>query len=207
MTPRFIVAISVVLLLTTLPLPAAAAKPDFSGIWKLDPEESDDPLQLMRDRLDKRPRIDSGVLPGDPTQPPIRRPTAPRRDPGNRGLREPDEGVERLDIVHADPRISIRFADGQERVFFTDNRAPVDRFEIGLLSATAKWKKRDLVFRAESAYGGKIRETYQLSADGSRLTVTIRREGDGHGPGIVFKRIYDRVEEWGPSIATPETKS
>ena len=103
----------------------------------------------------------------------------------------------RLEIVHEEPRMSIRFADGRERVFFTDNRAPVDNFEIGLLAVSAKWKKRDLVFTAESAYGGRVRETYQLTADGARLTVIVRRDGDGRSPGIVFKRIYDRVEAWG----------
>lgn len=176
------------------PPTAAAPKPDLGGVWVLNVEDSQDPFEIMRDRLDRRRRVYVGGLPGGPTRRP---PSAqPRGSLGGKGLREPDAGVDRLEIELAEPRVVIRFADGLERVFFTDGRPPTDDFEIGLLAASARWKRGQLVFTAESAYGGKLKEVYALSPDGTRLTVKITREGAGNEPGISFERVYDRADSW-----------
>jgi len=179
-----------------------ADNPDFSGIWLLNAKDSDDPLDVMRERLDDLDRVPTRVLPGGSARPGGAWGSDPsRRLPGSgrkeaKGLRSPGEGTQRLEIDHADPRISIRFADGFERAFFTDGRAPSDDFEAGLLNLSGKWKKRELVFTAESPYGARVRENYTLSPDGNRLTVTIKRDATADAPGIVFKRVYDRAESW-----------
>ncbi len=58
----------------------------------------------------------------------------------------------------------------------------------------ARWAGKRLEAEGAGPRGGKLRQTYQLSADGNQLTVVVRAEGVNGRPPIELKRVYDRYQ-------------
>jgi hypothetical protein len=58
---------------------------------------------------------------------------------------------------------------------------------------TARWKGRRLEMSQVSGRGGRLVESYELSADGATLTIRARRVGGPEGmPNPTFTRVYSR---------------
>ena len=113
-------------------------------------------------------------------------------------LREREQRIQQFTIQHEDPSFRFRYSDDSERVFYTDGRMTED-LEAGLLEAKASWKKgKRIEIERLSPHGGTLTETYKLSADGARLLVKTKMEGNGRMRKLTFQRVYDRVpaEPW-----------
>jgi len=172
----------------------AAERPDFSGSWKLNEELSENPRDKMMEQMKNRGPA-GGLPPGGGDS---RRGGEGMGSGGRDGMQERfkamNERIQSIEIAHQDPQLDLRFADGRERTIYTDGRAIEDDFEGGIFEAKGKWKGGSrVVVKAESTYGGKITETYELSEDGQQLYVTTKMEGDGRRPSITFRRVYDKA--------------
>jgi hypothetical protein len=87
----------------------------------------------------------------------------------------------------------MELADGQTRLYFTDNRKQQVSTDLGKLTNRARWKKNNqLVVRSSRSDGPEIMQTFDMEHDGARLTVITRLEGQG--PAVTFRRVYERAE-------------
>lgn len=183
----------------------AAERPDFSGSWKLNAELSGNPRDKMMEQM--KNRVDgSGRLRGEGG---FSDSGEGARGGGIRGggmegggnqegiqerLKVMTARFQSIEIAHQDPLLHLRFADGRERTIYTDGRTVEDDFESGIFEAKGKWKgDSQVVVKAESTYGGKLTETYELSVDGQQLTVTTKMGGDGRRPNLTFRRVYEKA--------------
>ena len=96
-------------------------------------------------------------------------------------------GVEAIKIEHREPQLTVRDANGETRVLFTDGRVLGDG--IGTKTVAA-WRGDTLQVDTRGSLGSKS-ETWSL--DGGRLTVTTAFDL-GRGGGFTFTTVYDRVE-------------
>ena len=96
-------------------------------------------------------------------------------------------GVEAIKIEHREPQLTVRDANGETRVLFTDGRVVGDG--IGT-KTVAVWRGDTLEVDTRGSLGSKS-ETWSL--DGDQLTVTTAFDL-GRGGGFTFTTVYDRVE-------------
>jgi hypothetical protein len=180
--------------------PAEAAsereKPDFSGIWQLNQDDSDDPREKLQEMRSRRGGPGSGG-PGMPG-PGMGRPGmgGPGTGPSGEGSGGPRmmRGLERLEIQHQDPKLLIIYADDRDRTIYTDGRKVNRDSERGLVEVQAKWRKGKLVVERKPERGPKLKETYELSSSGDRLYVTSEIDGGRMG-SMELRRAYDAVGE------------
>jgi hypothetical protein len=89
--------------------------------------------------------------------------------------------------------VSITDAAGRERVLYTDGRkTQEERSHGGTTSVTAAWKDGHLEVVSKPETGGRIVETYAVTADRSQLTVTTKVDS-ARGGSFTFHRVYDAV--------------
>jgi hypothetical protein len=186
--------------------------PDLSGTWKLDPAQSDDPQQAIRESGGG-----PGAAPdsGDGTPPPSGSGGWGGHHGGGhgsgRGRRGADggsgggsswlEGRERLVILHADPKLQITDAAGKEHTVYTDGRKTEEERSFGgTTEVRAVWKDGHVEITSQPEKGPKIVQTFSVSADGSQLTVTTRIEARR---AFTIRSVYDAVGKE-PATAEPE---
>jgi hypothetical protein len=164
---------SSILLIVAIAIPVMAAdtaKPNLSGKWVLNEKESDQPKPpAIREGMPPRPE-GFGPPPGGP----------------GRGMRRPPrERAERFSIEQTGDAVTFHYADGWSRTL----RAGEAKSEE--TSMTARWEGSKLV--TSRLMGPKVTETYEVSSDRSRLTITtIVTLGDGETTTI--KRVYDAAK-------------
>jgi hypothetical protein len=207
-----------------------AARPDFSGVWKLNVEASDDPREKMHEAMRSR-RGGFGGRGGGGTGMPTGGPGGPvgsgmggpaggggggmgrhrggggaggpggpgddDRRPSAENFHQIGEELAEIAIVHRDPQLTIRYADGRQEVLWTDDREPPPPDPDSALPLAApldpraKWKGDRLEVHGENALGAKVTEVYELVADGQRLLVNVTTEGDERMPKLTLQRVYD----------------
>ena len=100
----------------------------------------------------------------------------------------------RLAIDHQDPDLVITFADDRQRTLTTDGATRELDSPFGIVETSAEWKKDGrLVIKMKNPDERRVTETWELSADGERLSVLTKIEG-GRRPELSFERVYDAVE-------------
>jgi Ca-activated chloride channel family protein len=96
-------------------------------------------------------------------------------------------GIEAIKIDHREPQLTVRDANGETRVLFTDGRVLGD----GIGSKTvAVWRGDTLEVDTRGSLGSK---SEKWSLDGEQLRVTTTFD-PGRGGGFTFNTVYDRVE-------------
>ena len=186
---------------------ASADRVDFSGSWQLDKNLSEDPLAEMGDAMEERRRamemageqgglgggmagggtgtgggMGSGRVPVDDTL---------ERERMERRLDELGKRLQEMSVTHEDDKLTVRYADGHERILFTDGKKHYRESGIGDLETRTKWKgNREIVVKATLEDGRKITETWELGPDGGSLHVKTSMKGRGGEPSFDFKRVY-----------------
>jgi hypothetical protein len=189
------------ILLTRHSASSAAALPNLSGSWKLNAAQSDDPQKMRDEAASSGAPSDSG----DDAAPP----SSGSGGGGHRGGRGwggrhrggrgdgsggPSwlEGRESLVIRHADPELDITDAAGHKRTIYTDGRKAEEEHSYGgTTKVVAEWKDGHIEVTSQSEKGLKVVQTYAMSADGSRLTVTTKIEGRR---SMTLRSVYDAVK-------------
>lgn len=160
----------------------------FAGTWLRVHSESEDveekiqsAVQGMLEKAERRRRNVS--LLGDPVL--VRR----LEDSLERLIRAPEELVifaqrNELHVDDGSGRISIYYLDGKEHLRQT-------RGGISLETVAVRRGNR-VEIEQEGEEGGKIFETYALAADGNRLELAVRVEGERLEDPLVVRSVYAR---------------
>jgi hypothetical protein len=95
------------------------------------------------------------------------------------------ERAERFSIEQNGDAVTFHYPDGWSRTFRAGEAKPEE------MSTTARWEGSKLV--TSRSMGPRVTETYEVSSDRSRLTITtIVTHGDGETTTI--KRVYDAAK-------------
>jgi hypothetical protein len=177
------------------PPSASAPLPDYSGVWKLNRELSDDPAQAMKEWHGSSGG-GSGSSGGWHGHGRGRR----GGGGGNSGDAESGAGepsafaaLETLTIRHSEPSITIVDAAGREHSLTTDGKTfEEERSHGGTTKVAATWRDGHLEIVSAPERGPRWTETYAITADRSQLTVTTKIEGS-RGGAATIRRVYDAV--------------
>ncbi len=103
-----------------------------------------------------------------------------------------EEGIAELEISWQDPRFEIVGGNDEKQTLVLDGKEHESRTFAGqTIPAKAKWKGDAMVVKWDGEQG-KLKETYQLGAQGQQLYVTVEIPGRGQMPDLELRRIYDR---------------
>jgi hypothetical protein len=172
-------AVSLVLLLATSfgGIAISGSGSDFNGTWKLNRAESDNTKEKIEQAIGKK----RGGMFGGMRQ---------------KRISEALENVqapETLKITQEGSQITITRSDGRARTLYTDGRSQQFKTQKGKtieMNATQRPGQIVIETRAEGRSGG-FTETYALAANGRKLNVTLRVEGERLSQPIVIRRVYD----------------
>ncbi|MEE2777453.1 MAG: hypothetical protein VYE73_11920 [Acidobacteriota bacterium] len=222
---RTTVFLIVILVLGLSAAPVAAADPSIlAGTWAMNVDESDDPMEEMRLRMQRRPSSGDASAAGGP-------PAGARRGGGGGGgggggtpgaggfggggnfgggargligmMRSFSVGSELLKISFADPELTIELGSGAANMVFTDGRLVESEGEDGgVTKVRTRWKKDKLTvavnFPPSAADGGgTISPSVQMvySLDKQgRLSVKTTVGVGGGTPPFTLERIYDSAD-------------
>ena len=115
---------------------------------------------------------------------------------GERGeaLRQIFEAPVELAITPREAEIVILEKDGRLRTLHPDSKAY--KTEGGRAEQKTLWEGGKLIVDTKNAMGPRITETFGVTSDRTRMTMTVRLDGAA-GPTLTFKRVYE------PAEATP----
>jgi hypothetical protein len=176
--------------------------PDYSGVWKLNRDLSDDPARALKDVRGGGSGY-SGGWHG--------RGRGGRHGAGGgagEGSSESGEtpafaAMETLTIRHADPEMTIVDGVGREHRFTTDGKkSEEERSRGGTTKVSAAWKDGHLEVVTAPEHGPKWTETYSITADRTQLTVTTKIDGS-RGGSATIRRVYDSMPAQ-PADAVPD---
>ena len=184
------------------------------GIWRLDPALSDNPSKMPPQggpggRAPHGMSRPSGPPPGE-----ARGPGGGARRGGMLGERDDRPSpADSVALLRGGPLWRLRnparqvvvFVVGEQVEFTEDERVPLEFSMQDSLDAhgreaerplgVARWKDGRLVAQSTIGYGRWLIETYEVSPDGSLLTVRARAEGGPESaPAPELKRVYRRYE-------------
>jgi hypothetical protein len=174
----------------------AAAVPDFSGHWRLNEALSSGlPASKPAEGASSEPGKDGGgEAPVDGSE----------KGGGARGHRGAAPGASDNDPrgeaeTKTSPEINVLQT---EMEIVVDEKGSVAHYypnghtykaDEGNSDVRSLWRGDQLVFEKKSRQGWRLTQTWQLSPDRRRLTVTLHVEG-GRRPKADLKRVYDRID-------------
>jgi hypothetical protein len=194
--------------------PTPDARPNLTGAWRLNVQESDDPRAALRQRAGRGGGrggdfgaggvggraggfggrgggFGGGRLGGSPGGP-------PEETRGGRFERL-QERFQTLTIAHAEPMLRVTYGDAREDTFYTDGRKVKREDEVGFAEVRTRWKKARVVIERRTPRG-QASETIELLPGAQRLVVVSKMPAGPMG-GLTLKRVYDRAPE--PPAAPP----
>lgn len=186
------------------PVDAGARGALLSGQWRVNKQMSDDPEELVKERL-KDSRVGTHVV-SDPQgrndgrgtlgSLPRYRSTAlnsARRRAGQEA--QIPELPENLNLSYRAPALVVTGDDGQTRTWYTDNRGASVSAMGGSdqETVTAGWEGDVLVVERISPLGPGTIERYHVSPKSGQLEVGVVLTVPGAKGAIEYRMLYDRV--------------
>jgi hypothetical protein len=101
------------------------------------------------------------------------------------------EASTELTITQTEPEIVIQEGDGRLRVLHPDGKKY--KAEGGSAEVSARWEGALLRVEFKTQMGAKVTETFDLAANRSRMTVTLRLERSPM-PTVTIKRVYEPAD-------------
>ena len=201
--------------LTTL-ASATQARPNFTGTWRLNREQSGEPHNVFISRIrgeDKAPGMtgtDATVMPAPvPSHIPLPIPDETLKIahnepqitiapilPGTDMMIRREHGALSPPPSSADQPVRTRLFFLAERTFYTDERKTTENVEgDNTVEQTARWDGDTLVTEVKTNHGMNVTDTYALTPDGRQMVVVTRiRNEEVHQQPIIIRRVYDAVD-------------
>jgi hypothetical protein len=182
------------------------ARPDLSGPWQLDPAQSDDARAKLRElRGDRGDRPRGGGRMGGGGGRPMGGGFGRRGgDPGGpdrvrEGLRDLLDAPPALTVTQTPTEITVLEEDGRLRALHPDGRAYKNSSGR---EVKTRWSDAGELLVETKAERGKVVETFAVSGDPVRLSVTLLVEL--RGQPVAIRRVYVRPEAAPPAPMTGE---
>ncbi len=168
------------------------ARPDFTGTWVINEELSDD--------TDKQVEIAIKAAGGKVKRWGKKEKGRYKGGPKEQELYDHVSYDEVLQINYTEPEFRFVYAEGFERIFYSDGRGRVVsakdlRSGVRKDFAFANWNGLKLSVEAKPRDNGFIIETYSLESGDKQLRVTLHLKPSSFGAPIDIVRIYDRSKE------------
>ena len=189
---------------------AAQSRPDFSGLWVLNAQASDNPLEKLKAAMQTmQPAKGGGRGMGGgsggqgrgsgmgggrhgrgSTEGIVGRGEMPSRE-----MSALIAATGSLDITHADPMLLIVDENQQRQRLFTDFRGASVSASGGLRQrvAVAGWEGAALVVESTMSHGLKLVQHYQIDADTGQLVISAVAHPSETRP-VPFRLVYDRLK-------------
>lgn len=174
---------------------SAPARPDFTGHWLLNVNESDSPRMTGGWPEGGGGR---GGMPGgrDGMMHHGERGGGSARSSSSRpSLTLPEDMV--LELADSELTVSQRGLTVR-RLEFGEVKPPVDPKSASpeeALRFPARWDGATIVSVHPSRRGDKVTETWKLSKDGNQLEVRVHVPSSEDRPAMEFRRVYDRTDD------------
>ncbi len=171
---------------------AADAKPDLTGSWVLNEELSDDTdkqvekaIKAAGGKVKWWGKKEKGRYKGGPKE---------------QELYDHVSYDEVLQIFYTEPEFRFVYAEGFERIFYSDGRGRVVsakdlRTGIRKDYSFANWNGMKLSVEAKPRDNGFIIETYSLESGDKQLRVVLHLKPSSFGAPIDIVRVYDRSKK------------
>jgi hypothetical protein len=171
------------------------ARPDLSGAWRLDPAQSEDARAKLRELREERGGRGGGRMGrgggGRPMGGGGRGGPGAGGAPGGRGegLRELLEAPPALTVTQTATEITVLEEDGRLRALHPDGRAYKDSSGR---EVKTRWTEAGELVTETKGERGRVVETFAVSKDPARLSVTLLL--DLRGQPLAIRRVYVRPE-------------
>ena len=186
---RYFLYIILLLLLAGSPSRAADNHAIFNGSWIINGKLSDD--------TDHQVEVSIRESGGKPDSGGKRGKGRYKGGPPEQALYDHLSYDEILEFNYNEPEFRLVYADGFERVFYSDNRKRVVSAS-GMAASDkqdasfATWDGDRLLVESRPRDGGWINETYELIPETGQLRVTLEAKPSSFGDPINIIRIYER---------------
>ncbi len=189
-------------------------KPNLSGSWKLNRDESDDPRKKMQEARGGNEGGDRGGAPGGGRRGgggyPFPFPGSGGGGPyggrgGSTGGRQPDEDRQRvpdlfkpadsLTIAQKDAEGDLTDDQNRKRIFYTDGRQLRSSKDDKYQEMAAQWQEGRLVSEENRPRGGKIRRSFELAPGGQQLYEIVRLDDSRSRSPVVIRYVYNILPE------------
>ncbi|HEY7161705.1 MAG TPA: hypothetical protein VH815_10620 [Acidobacteriota bacterium] len=176
------------------------AEVNFTGTWKKNTQQSDDPQKKFEKKMEERNSSDSSHqhhYPHADSRMGQRMGNGEHHDSEDHGgfMRFPDQ----LTIEYNQPELKLSGENDWERTLFTDGRKSEREINTprgkGNLVTIANWEGDQLKVENQGPGGGKSTTTYELAPDGKQLFVQIKMQPMFSDEPITIRYVYDKVTQ------------
>lgn len=184
-------------------LPDPGGKPDLTGAWQLNRDQSDDPQKKLKGTKTgtwTTPRAGTGGVTGGiaGAHGGFGGVGGPAYEQENPAMREAmgalTEAPEKLTIVYRDADVVLTSGEGVVQTLQPNGDTVTEKTAGGHdVERTTKWDGSNLITEVKMSGGVKLTQTYTRSSDGRQLFVTSRLEGPGRVVDV--RRVYDAAAD------------
>ena len=177
-------AISIMLAVAGLVSPARvsdaqAAKPDFSGVWELDEEKSDDAEAAIRDALGQ-----TGGRGGLQVE----------RQALSSRLNYLARASETVEIEQTEEDFKIFNSENDVRIHYIDGQKHPRQSPLGeQMTTVTEWRESFLALTTEGPDIGKVMETFGM--EGFQLVHIVHIQNRAFEDDLVVRAYYNKVEQ------------
>lgn len=191
---------------------AAQSRPDFTGIWSLNPDVSDNPRERLKEAMQARRQSNGGGhgtgggyggrgrgggmgrgMGGGRQGSPDRM--------GGRGMKSSGESLsliiaaEQIDIRHEEPMLLITDENNQRRRLFTDFRGSSVSASGSMQQrvSVAGWEGTVLVVETMLNSGARLTQNYQFDAGTDQLVIASVANLP-EGQAVSYRLVYERMK-------------
>lgn len=190
---------------------AAQSRPDFTGLWSLNPDVSDNPRERLKEAMQARRQSKGGGMGGGMGHGGgmgggMGRGMGGGRhgsseSMGGRGMQSSAESLsliiaaEQIDIRHEEPMLLITDENDQRQRLFTDLRGSSVSASGGFQQhvSVAGWEGSILVVETSLNSGARLTQNYQFDAGTDQLVIASVANLP-EGQAVSYRLVYERMK-------------
>jgi hypothetical protein len=174
---RLAFSLLVFFLIGTLAGLTHAQNPDFTGVWAMDMEKSDDLAQRVREAAGSTRGI-----------------TRSRTKQIVERMQHLARGAEEIEITQTAADFKVFDLEGNLHIYYLDGEKRVRETPWGeKLQVLALWNENNLIVETEGKDLGKVREVYTF--DGEQLVYVLQLEFKDFKNTVISRKVYNRKPE------------
>jgi len=175
---------------------AAQQRPNFSGVWDLNAERSDDAVQQINEAAGTaeiqgqgRGRGNTLLLPKGNERSEVERIEL------RNWMLQMEEQFRELEIVHEGDEFKTYYGEDGVRIFYLNRPHARTDMKGRKLSCKTRWEGGQLVIEQTGEDKTRVFEVYTLMPGGKQLILAIRWESKWLNQPLELRSVYDLVDE------------